>query len=103
MAIASKFSTEDMTLVVSIDGDFNFTLLNEFRQAYSHVVKKTGAVKYIVDMKNTSTIDSSALGMLLNMQRDLNKQDGEIRITNCNKDVKKIFQITRFNKKFTIE
>jgi anti-anti-sigma factor len=56
-----------------------------------------------VDMRETSAIDSSALGMLLNMKRFLNKSDKEIKIKNCNQVVKKVFQITNFNQKFTIE
>jgi anti-anti-sigma regulatory factor len=48
-------------------------------------------------------MDSSALGMLLNMKKYLNKQDREIRITNCGPTLKKILLIARFDKKFAID
>lgn len=101
MAIKTTYSDDKSALVISVDGSFDFSLLSEFRQAYSNDSYKQA--KIIVDMRNTSTINSSALGMLLNMQRYLKKSDREIRLINCNNDVKKIFNITHFDKKFTIE
>ncbi len=101
MSIETIFSEDKSVLVVGIKGKFDFTLLNEFRQVYNNDAAKSA--KVTIDMRDTSTIDSSALGMLLNMQRFLKKKDGAISIINCNQDVKKIFQITHFGRKFTIE
>ena len=101
MPVDTKFSQDGKLLIVSIDGNFDFSLLNEFRQSYFE--SSVAPEKFIVDLRNTKTIDSSALGMLLNMKRYLNKADGEIRIINCNETVKKVLHITSFNKKFTIE
>ena len=101
MGVESKLSEDGKLLIISISGAFDFTLLNDFRKAYSD--DAVSPDKYIVDMRNTSTIDSSALGMLLNMKRHLNRQDGDIRIINCNDVVKKVFRITSFDKKFIIE
>lgn len=100
MTIENRFSTDNKICTISIDGDFNFSRLSEFRNAYSEEAVKSA--KIIIDMRKTETIDSSALGMLLNMQRFLKKADGEISIINCNKVVEKIFNITHFEKKFSI-
>lgn len=100
MSIETRFSTDKKTCTISINGVFDFSCLNEFRQAYNDDAVKSAQV--VIDMRATSTIDSSALGMLLNMQRYLNKADGEISIVNCNKVVEKIFNITHFEKKFSI-
>jgi len=99
--IEAKLSNDNQVLVISIKGIFDFSMLNEFRQAYSTNVD--APVKVIIDMRDTTSINSSALGMLLNMQRHLKKDDREIEIINCNDVVKKIFNITHFNKKFSIE
>ena len=48
-------------------------------------------------------IDSSALGMLLNLQSALNKKDNEITIVNCNEVISKILTITNFSNKFNVE
>jgi len=101
MSVESKLSTDNMTLVISVKGVFDFNLLNEFRRAYSDT---DGSIKkVVVDMRDTTAIDSSALGMLLNMNRYLKKFEVEIYIENCNEHVKGIFDITHFNKIFTIE
>lgn len=102
MSIETRLSEKNSVLTISIVGDFNFLLLNEFRNAYNNGdASKAG--KIIVDLRQTLSIDSSALGMLINMQRHLNKPNGDIRIINCNDVVRKIFQITHFEKKFNIE
>ncbi|KPJ92089.1 MAG: anti-anti-sigma factor [Gammaproteobacteria bacterium SG8_11] len=101
MSIKTDISKNEDTLTISIDGKFDFGLLKEFRQAYS---TDNGPVsKYVVDMRRTETMDSSALGMLLNMKKFLNKQDREIRIINCGPTLKKILLIARFDKKFRID
>jgi anti-anti-sigma factor len=101
MTVKSSLSQAGDELTISVDGKFDFGLLNEFRQAYS---KDHGSVsKYLVDMRTATTMDSSALGMLLNMKKHLNKNDREIRIINCNPALKKILLIARFDKKFEID
>ncbi len=101
MTISTRFSKNNDAYTISIDGAFDFARLNEFREAYSN--EEIRSAKIIVDLSKTETIDSSALGMLLNMQRHLKKANGEISIVNCNPVVAKIFNITHFEKKFNIE
>lgn len=101
MSIETSVTTDNQILIISVIGKFDFNLLNEFRQAYTN--NTADFVKVIIDMRRTLTIDSSALGMLLNMQRYLNKFNTEINIINCNPDVFKIFDITHFDEKFNIE
>ena len=102
MTVETTFSENDKVYTIGVDGDFSFSLLREFRNAYSSSEAES-ARKVIIDMRKTETIDSSALGMLLNMQTHLNKKDGEIKIINCNQVVGNIFMITNFGKKFNVE
>ncbi len=101
MPVDTRLTDNNNILLIAVIGKFDFSLLNEFRQAYS--LDNNTPEKVMVDMRQTSTIDSSALGMLLNMKRYLNKADGEIKLINCNQDVRQILQITHFEKKFCIE
>lgn len=101
MNIESKLSEDNKVLFIGIRGKFNFNLLNEFRKSYS--TTDPDPEKYVIDLGKTSEVDSSALGMLLNMQRYLKKADGEITLINCNPDVQRVFQITKFGEKFNIE
>jgi anti-anti-sigma regulatory factor len=47
-------------------------------------------------------MDSSALGMLLNMQKSLQASVNSFKITHCRPQVIKILQIAHFGKKFDI-
>jgi anti-anti-sigma factor len=59
-------------------------------------------VKVIIDLRETEYMDSSALGMLLNMKKSIENQVSTIEISNCQPQLKKILQISRFDKKFDI-
>lgn len=101
MSLETMILEDGALLRIAIKGKFDFSLLNDFRQAYAD--ESVSGAKVVVDFRETTSIDSSALGMLLNMKRYLDKADGDIRIMNCNNDVRKILLIARFDKKFTIE
>jgi anti-anti-sigma factor len=101
MSVLSAVSGEGSVLTITIKGKFNFEFLNEFRQAYSG--DNNEKYDIVVDVRDVTSIDSSALGMLLLMQCQLNKRDGDIRIINCNPVVRKILRIVRFDKKFSVE
>lgn len=101
MSINAEFSGNKSIYTIFISGDFNFSMLREFKNSYA--VASVAEAKVIIDFRETDMIDSSALGMLLNMQKDLNKADQEITIINSKDFVRKILTITNFEKKFTIE
>ena len=101
MEIKTNFSEGNTIYTISIKGDFNFSGLQKFRSSYKN--NDLSSVRIIIDFRETSTIDSSALGMLLNLQNDLNKKDNEITIVNSNDVIRKILTITNFSNKFNIE
>lgn len=101
MNVQATVSGDGSVLRISVRGKFDFKLLDEFRQAYSS--DDFGGCEVVVDMGDVTSVDSSALGMLLLMQSQLNKRDGDVRIINSNSAVSKILRIVRFDKKFCIE
>lgn len=99
MAISSQLSADGKELNIGIEGRFDFSSHQQFREAYEN---HQGTENYVIDMANTSYLDSSALGMLL-LLRDYAGGDGaSIQICNANPDVKKILEIANFNQLFTI-
>ena len=91
-------SLDGNDLTISIVGRFDFEMVQEFRNAYA----EKNANNYIIDMRGTEHMDSSALGMLLNMRKSLG-ENTNISIINCRPQIKKILTISRFDKKFKIE
>jgi HptB-dependent secretion and biofilm anti anti-sigma factor len=89
---------EGNDLIIMINGRFDFNILQSFRDAYA--TQTGGGIHYVIDLAKTDYIDSSALGMLLNMKNHLNAADGTIAIKNCQPNLQKIFSIAHFDKKF---
>jgi HptB-dependent secretion and biofilm anti anti-sigma factor len=98
MPVESALSSDGKNLTISISGRFDFEIVQEFRNAYADHKN----VNYIIDMRATEHMDSSALGMLLNMRKSLG-DNAKISIINCRPQIKKILTISRFDKKFSLE
>ncbi|MBU3022435.1 STAS domain-containing protein [Aestuariibacter sp. A3R04] len=100
MTITAALSENRNTLVIQVDDKFDFGKVQSFREAYD---KLPDTVKVIeVDLSQTEYMDSSALGMLLNMQKSLSDRKIEYKITHCRAQVSRILKISRFDKKFVI-
>jgi len=99
--IKTNISDNGNTLTISVRGNFDFSMVKLFREAYVRVDPLPE--KVIVDLRNTNTIDSAALGMLINMKKNLGKPDRDISIQNCNPTVKRILSIARFDILFSID
>ncbi len=99
MSIGTSVSGSELT--VQVEGRFDFSAHQEFRDAYE---KSGDAVKsYVIDMAKATYLDSSALGMLLLLRDHAGGDTAQVRITRCNQDVKKILTISNFEQLFAID
>ncbi len=96
-SINSIVSGDTTTLVVA--GDFKFDLYGEFRAQLGSVEAKS---KLVLDLGKVTSMDSSAMGMLLNMKQSLGRGDREIRIVNAPDNILKLLLMARFDRKFEI-
>ncbi len=101
MAIRSSVSNDGQELTISVQGRFDFSSLQLFRSAYEN--QESSPKTYVVDLKESDYLDSSALGMLLALRDHAGGDSSSIRIVNCNPDVKKILVITKLDELFTVE
>ena len=100
MSVTAESSNEGKQVTIAISGNFDFTVVQEFRKTYMDIDGSNTDIT--VDMRETEYMDSSALGMLLNMKKHIGETREGIKIINCRPQVKKILDISRFDKKFTI-
>jgi len=100
MAITSLPSSDGQELTIVIQGRFDFGAHQEFRDAYERV--SISPQRYVVDLKGTTYLDSSALGMLLLLRDHAGGDSAQIRLANCNPDVRKILAISNFEQLFQI-
>lgn len=101
MTITSASSDNGKTLTIKVQGRFDFSSLQLFRTAYEKVMPKP--TKFVVDLKESDYLDSSALGMLLALRDYGGGDNADVTIVNCNADVKKILVITKLDELFKLE
>ena len=99
MAVSSSYSALDKELKISISGRFDFSIQKEFREAYR---AHDASLKYHVDLQNADYLDSSALGMLLLLRKHAGDEKEKVTVSGANAAVRKILDIAKFNKLFTI-
>ena len=101
MPITTEKSSDNKMLTINVSGRFDFSMLQSFKTAYESVEPKPEF--FIVDLKESDYLDSSALGMLLALRDYSGGDNGNVKIAHCNADVKKILVITKLDELFHIE
>ena len=100
MAVSREVSLDGKTLTIKITGRFDFGRHHDFRTSYESGLVRPDAV--VVDLKEATYLDSSALGMLLLLRDHVGGDKADVRVINSNADVRKILAISNFDKLFKI-
>lgn len=98
MRLLKSESKDGKEVTISLPEKFDFQLHKEFRQAY----ETTGVKSLVLDMNKTQYMDSSALGMLLQLKEHTDKNNSKISIKNASNNILQIMQIAHFDKLFSI-
>lgn len=99
MSISSAISEDTQAVTIKVAGRFDFSTHQDFVQAYKGYPK--GEKSFVVDLAGAEYMDSSAMGMLLQL-REYNKQGENVVLVNGNEAVKDVLRIANFGKLFTI-
>ena len=100
MTISTQLSADEQELTIAIQGRFDFGAHQAFRDAYERV--NISPKRYVVDLQGATYLDSSALGMLLLLRDHAGGDHAQVRLLNCNSDVRKILAISNFEQLFQI-
>ena len=106
LAMAIAFSIEDRrvdneTHIVAVTGEIDLFTAPEFKQSVSAPID-AGRRHVIVDLTETTFIDSSSLGVLIGAHRRLRRLGGSLVIVCSNDAIAKTFRITGLDSVFTI-
>ena len=97
MAVNSSESGGVVTLYIG--GRFDFAMHQDFLTAYKEFPK--GEKQFVVDLGSAEYMDSSAMGMLLQLREHASK-DKRLALTNGSDGIKEILRIANFDKLFDV-
>jgi len=100
MTVRSQVSSDGRGLTISVQGRFDFSAHRDFRASYAR--ESIDPAHYVVDLRETTYLDSAALGMLLLLRDHAGGDSAEVKIVNCNPDVRRILTISNFEQLFDI-
>ena len=104
--MSMTFAIEDRAIddgrhIVAVAGEIDLFTAPEFKQRVSAPID-AGSTFVIVDLTETTFIDSSSLGVLIGAHRRLRRQGGRLVIVCTNDAITKTFRITGLDGVFRI-
>ena len=91
----------DGQYVISLSGEVDLYTAPEFKQQLLEVIEQGGR-DVIVDLSNTTFIDSTTLGVLVGGVKRLRTNEGQLSLVCSDRNITKIFEITGLDRVFAI-
>jgi anti-sigma B factor antagonist len=91
----------DHAYVIALSGEVDLYTAPEFKQQLLEVIGQ-GAKHVVVDLSDTTFIDSTTLGVLVGGVKRLRPAGGQLSLVCSDRNITKIFEITGLNKVFPI-
>ena len=100
------FELEDEALgegrhVIAVKGEVDLFTAPELKQRLV-AVADGGTTRVVMDLSDTTFLDSTALGVLIGAVKRLRALDGELVIVNIDETIARTFEITGLDQIFTI-
>ena len=95
-----EFETEDLggsTARLICRGRFNMTAAPAFRSFLDHVLG-SGTTRVVVDLTDTTFIDSSGLGALIGGLKKARQAGGDLRIAGAPEQVRMVLSLTNLDR-----
>jgi len=99
MSVTTTVAPDGNEITIHISGRFDFSTHRDFVSGYKEYTK--GEKTFIVDLNAADYMDSSAMGMLLQL-REYGKGDAGVKLINANDGIREILRIANFDKLFSI-
>ena len=99
MEIDTLFSGN--VVVIGVGGEVDASTVGELRAVFDDLVGR-GAQNYVIDLGGVIFMDSSGLAALASMYKRIRIGHGDVRLCNLPGDVRRIIELTRFDRVFDI-
>jgi anti-sigma B factor antagonist len=92
---------DDERHVIAVAGEIDLFTAPEMKAALGEALEG-GRTRIVVDLTETTFLDSTALGVLIGAVKRLRSRDGRLTIVNVDPNIAKTFEITGLDQIFTI-
>ena len=100
MALPTQTSEDGQVLTIEMPERFDFDIHADLRKTYQD---KDSVNCFIINLGQTNYLDSSALGMLLQLREHAGNRNDSVKIINARDSVMEILNVANFDKMLTIE
>jgi anti-sigma B factor antagonist len=97
----SQDQLDDQRAVVAVRGEIDLFTAPELKATLTDAIED-GRLRIVVDLSDTTFLDSTALGVLIGAVKRLRSRDGRMTIVNTDQNIAKTFEITGLDQIFTI-
>jgi anti-sigma B factor antagonist len=87
--------------VLAVRGEIDLFTAPELKQVLAESIE-AGRIRIIVDLTETTFLDSTALGVLIGAVKRLRSRHGALAMVNVDENIAKTFEITGLDQIFTI-
>ena len=76
--------------------------IQEIGEELDALVESEPGVKLLLNFKNVDHLSSAALGMLITLNKKIKERDGDLKLSDINRQIFEVFKITKLNRVFDI-
>lgn len=100
MAITCTEAADGKRVTIEVVGRFDFAAHQDFARAYKQYPRSSRT--FVVDLSRADYMDSSAMGMLLQLREHSDRNAGGVTLANSNAGIREILRIANFDKLFQV-
>lgn len=90
------------TVVIDVGSQLVATNRQDLRTTISDEMER-GTRQFRLDCSRTGFMDSSGLGVLVSLSKQVRERGGELRIANLNHDLRLLFKLTKLDMLFNLD
>jgi len=94
-------SQQGSHLTIAIAGRFDFSILQDFRNAYTLEIDAP-INRISIDLSRSEHMDSSGMGLLLTLKKELQLESGSIELNNCRPHIRDALLAARLDHFFKV-
>lgn len=95
-----SFEQEQEFITITFHGDITLEDSFDFKEAIKGKLAELNCYRVVVDLEDVSFMDSSGLGMLISLFKDVNEQKGQIVYCGVHDYVHKLFALVKLDQVF---